>query len=90
MLGPSTPDGNRPLSCDDPWRTHALGVAVPRGAAVAFWRNRDTTSQEAGADTGAPRAWTLHEGNWWSNVDGTWYGRDELTNSWVPVEGAAS
>ena len=28
-------------------------------------------------------AWTLHEGHWWTDVDGVWYRLDELTNSWV-------
>jgi hypothetical protein len=28
------------------------------------------------------QAWTLHEGRWWTNVDGTWYWLDELPNSW--------
>jgi hypothetical protein len=31
-------------------------------------------------------AWTLHEGHWWSKVDGVWYRLDELTNSWERVE----
>jgi hypothetical protein len=28
-------------------------------------------------------AWTLHEGHWWSSVDGVWYRLDEQSNSWV-------
>jgi hypothetical protein len=28
------------------------------------------------------QAWTLHEGRWWTNVDGTWYWLDELSNAW--------
>jgi hypothetical protein len=35
-------------------------------------------------------AWKLHEGHWWSNVDGTWYRLDEQTNSWERAEEAVT
>ena len=27
-------------------------------------------------------AWTLHEGHWWTKVDGVWHHLDELTDTW--------
>jgi predicted amidophosphoribosyltransferase len=35
-------------------------------------------------------AWTLHEGQRWTNVDGVWYRLDETSNSWVRSETQAT